>query len=151
MIKRERIERIRLEITPSHQSDLLDTLMCKFELLPGKEDIIHGDYYYAGYHSDYKKNKPLTRMKSFDIDIVHFFEKGGLVQSMENKVLFTFPYDIINKGNAKKSECGLFPMYVCEFKEEEDGIAVKCYPDYENQHKDFKKYKRNFPNLIEYL
>ena len=149
--KKERILKIRCEMTPSHQSDLFDTLMCKFELLAGKEDIIHGDYEYANYQSDYKKDKPLTRIKSFKMDIKNFLEEGGRIESMENKVLFDFPEITINKGNFKNIDYGCFPLFVCEFKQNDINIDVNCYMDYKNLYKDLEEYRKEFPELMECL
>ena len=149
--KKERIVKIRCELTPSHQSDLLDTLMCEFELMVGKKNIIHGDYEYANYHSDYKKDEPLTRIRSFKMDIKSFLTKGGTIESMENKVLFDFPTTIINKGDKDLVLFGSFPLFVCEFKQDNINIDVECYISYGTEYKDLEKYKKEFPNLIKYL
>lgn len=149
--KRERIQKIRCEMTPSHQSDLLDTLMCEFEFLPGKKNIVHGDYHHASYQYDYKKDEPLTFINSFKLDIKEFLEEGGRIESMENKILFDFPMTVCNKGDKNKSEPCLFPSFVCEFEQDDKDVDVKCYIDYKNEYKDLKAYKKEFPDLVKYL
>lgn len=150
-IRKERILKIRCEMTPSHQSDLLDTLMCKFEPLAGKEVIIHGDYHHARYRYNYKKDEPLTLINSFKIDIRDFLEKGGRIESMENRIIFDFPMTVLNKGDKGESEPCLFPLFVCSFEQDDKDVDVKCYIDYKNEYKDLEAYKKEFPNLIEYL
>jgi hypothetical protein len=147
--KRERITEIKCILTPSHQSDLLDTLMCKFRLLPGKKDIVYGDTYVGDYNRDYKEQNPL--INSFNLDIKNFLEQGGRISTMKHKTLFEFPYTTINKGDPKNVVFGHFPSFVCEFKETDKGVDIKCYHDYMNTYEDFKDYKKEFPESAEYL
>ena len=147
----ERIYKIKCELTPSHQSDILDTLMCEFELLIGKENIIHGDYEYANYHIDYKKNGILTQIKSFNMDIKEFLVKGGSIETMENKTLFTFPTTILNKGDKKRVQYCYFPLFVCKIKRDNINVDVECYPDWKNRFSDLKEHRSEFPELTKYL
>jgi len=149
-IRRERVRQISCRITPSHQSDINDTLMCKFIVLAGKEDIVHGDCHYADYHRDYRisKKQPLTIIKSFEIDIQGLLEEGGSIESMENKVIFNLPTTTTNKGTRGNVKFCQFPLFVCEFKEDGKMVDINCFVDYKNRWKDLDEYKKEYPDLI---
>ena len=156
-IRRERIREIKCKSTPSHQSDLYDTLMCRFEPLAGKEMIVHGDHHYADYHYDYEKGKkePLTIINDFKLDIKPILEQYRGVEAFRNKVLFNLPHDIINTGTPERVDFGTFPLFVCEFDTKDITIGkqvdINCFSDYNNMMKDFKVYKKEFPGLVKYI
>lgn len=147
-----RVQEIEAFLTPSHQSDIFDTFMCRIKSFGDKMPL--GDCEYKGYHYKYE-NKELSYIKEFKINMLEFFQKDGEIQSAKNKTYFIFPEELVSSRYVNRTYL-YFPLFVCkvEFSRSnryktylEEGITINdvkicCYYDRDNFIRDAKEYIR---------